>query len=65
MLVEITIRAAEQEFCILSADITGTPAECEECVHLLSRQVGIHVAQAVLQEAAAQAGHPACCGRSL
>jgi hypothetical protein len=65
MLVEITIRTAEQEVCTLSEDIIGTPAEREERVHLLSRQVGNQVAQAVLQEAAAQAPHPACCGRSM
>jgi hypothetical protein len=65
MLVKIPIRTADQGVGILSEDITGTPAEREEHVHLLSRQVGNPVAQAVLQEAAAQAGHPTCCGRSL
>lgn len=64
-MVEMTIRTAEQEVCTFSEDMTGTPADREERVRLLCRRVGNQVTQAVLQEAAAQAPHPVCCGRSM
>jgi hypothetical protein len=65
MLVEITIRIDGREVETVVGEVTGTPAEREERTHALGRQVGHRVAQAALEQAAAQARHPACCGHPM
>jgi hypothetical protein len=65
MLVEITIRIAGGKEESIQREVTGTSAEREELTHALGRQVGRCVAQAALEESAAQARCPACCGRAM
>ena len=65
MDVEITIRVNRGEAISIVRKVTGRPAEREELAHALGRQVANRVVQCALQEAAEEARHPVCCGRSM
>ena len=65
MLVQITLQIDGREVERIQQEILGTPAEREEQTHRLGKQVARTAAEHALAEAAAQARHPCCCGRSM
>jgi hypothetical protein len=64
MLVQITVQVDGREVRVCKT-LAGTPAEREEGVQGLLREVGRGIAEAALNEAAAQTQHPCCCGRPM
>lgn len=65
MVIQITVQIDGREVERVEQEILGTPAEREEQTHRLGKQVGRTAAEHALAEAAGQARHPCCCGRSM